>query len=83
MGSYNLFSKEKYDEFNKNLPGSIAPLDIPAACLRKYDVGGLWITSLYDLSGLTLILVGRGIPSFKSLVFSLKSLQNVAMFTPL
>lgn len=56
---------------------------IPAACLMKYEAGGLLMMSLYDLSGFTFTLVGRGKPSIMSLVFSLNSLQNVAILIPL
>ena len=59
-----------------------APFSIPAAAFRKQETVGWPIFISNVLSGFTKILVGRGMPSLMSLVFSLNSLQNWLMETP-
>lgn len=65
---------------NTQLPGCMAALRIPAACLSRKEVGGWWISISCVRSGFSFTRVGSGTPGLISAVRSLKSLQKAAMF---
>lgn len=63
-------------------PGFPVPFSIPAACLMKYEAGGVFVTKVKVRSGWTVMRVGMGTPDSMCAVLALNSLQKSMDFTP-
>lgn len=63
-------------------PGRPVPFSIPAACLTKYDAGGVFVMNVKVRSGCTVMRVGTGTPGAICAVLALNSLQKSIDFTP-
>ena len=63
-------------------PGFPVPFSIPAAFLRKYEVGGVFVMKVNVRSGWMVIRVGMGTPGSMCAVRALNSLQKSIDLTP-
>ena len=63
-------------------PGRAVPFSMPAAFLRKYEAGGVFVIKEKVRSGWTVIRVGTGTPGSMCVVLALNSLQKSMDFTP-
>ena len=64
------------------LPGVVVPLLMPAAFLRKYVLGGVFMMKVKVRSAKAVITTGTGIPGSMHWVTALNSLTKAMMFRP-
>jgi len=63
-------------------PGVLLPLSMPAACLMKYEEGGVFILHVNVLSWYAVRTTGMGTSSLMWAVLALKSLQKSMILRP-